>query len=45
VKSRRDANFIYNRISDHRVEELVNTLQALFCEPPVSERTGSEAAV
>ena len=44
VQSRRDANFIYNRISDHRVEELVNTLQALFCEPPVSERTGSEAA-
>ncbi|MCG6895425.1 MAG: metalloregulator ArsR/SmtB family transcription factor [Desulfobacteraceae bacterium] len=44
VQSRRDANYIYNRISDHRVEELVNTLQALFCEPPASERSNSEAA-
>lgn len=31
VKSRRDANFIYNRIADDRVMTLMNTLQALFC--------------
>ncbi|MBW2368082.1 MAG: helix-turn-helix transcriptional regulator [Deltaproteobacteria bacterium] len=31
VKSRKDANFIYNRISDNRVVQLVDTLQDLFC--------------
>jgi ArsR family transcriptional regulator len=32
VKSRKDSNFIYNRIADDRVVELINTLQNLFCE-------------
>jgi ArsR family transcriptional regulator len=32
VGSRRDANFIYNRIADHRVMDLVHTLQKLYCE-------------
>ena len=31
VTSRKEANFIYNRIADERVVELVNTLQELFC--------------
>ncbi|PID73200.1 MAG: transcriptional regulator [Desulfobacterales bacterium] len=31
VISRREANVIYNRISDERVIHLMNTLQALFC--------------
>jgi ArsR family transcriptional regulator len=31
VESRRDANFVYNRIGDPRVLELVNKLQTLFC--------------
>ena len=31
VASRKDANFIYNRISDQRVIQLIDTLQELFC--------------
>lgn len=31
VRSRKDANFIYNSISDQRIVLLVNTLQALYC--------------
>lgn len=31
VASRKDANFIYNRIADDRVIELIDTLQDLFC--------------
>ena len=32
VSFRKDANFIYNRISDDRVLELVGTLQKLYCD-------------
>lgn len=31
VKSRKDANFIYNSIADRRVIQLIDTLQDLFC--------------
>ncbi len=31
VKSRKDSNFIYNRIKDQRVVKLIDTLQELFC--------------
>ncbi len=31
IDFRRDANFIYNRISDRRIIELISTLQQLFC--------------
>ena len=31
VTSRKEANFIYNRIADQRVVDLVNTLQKIFC--------------
>ena len=31
VKSRKDANFIYNSIADDRVIALIDTLQELFC--------------
>lgn len=31
VASRKEANFIFNRIADQRVVKLVNTLQDLFC--------------
>ncbi len=36
IDFRRDANFIYNRISDRRIIELIRTMQHLFCssEPP-----------
>ena len=32
VGSRKQANFIYNRIIDDRVTRLINTLQGLFCK-------------
>ena len=32
IDFRRDANFIYNRISDERVTELIKTLRNLYCE-------------
>lgn len=31
VASRKDSNFIYNRIKDQRVLKLIDTLQELFC--------------
>lgn len=31
VGTRKDANFIYNRIADKRVVQLMNTIQKLFC--------------
>ena len=31
VKSRKDANFIYNSIADDRVIALIDTLQELYC--------------
>ncbi len=31
IVARKDANFIYNRIADERVVELINTMQNLFC--------------
>ncbi len=31
IDSRKEANFIYNRIADSRVVELINTMQRLFC--------------
>ena len=31
IASRKEANFIYNRIADERIVDLVNTLQKLFC--------------
>ena len=31
IACRREANFIYNRISDPRIMELMNSLQTLFC--------------
>ena len=31
ITSRKEANFIYNRISDERVVDLVNAMQRLFC--------------
>jgi ArsR family transcriptional regulator len=35
VASRKDANFIYNRIANDRVLELINTIQNLFCEEDI----------
>ncbi len=31
IDFRKDANFIYNRIADERIIELMKTLQQLFC--------------
>lgn len=32
IAYRKDANFIYNRIADQRVFDLMNTMQNLFCK-------------
>jgi len=32
IDFRRDANFIFNRISDDRVTQLIRTLRQLYCE-------------
>ncbi|HBI16319.1 MAG TPA: ArsR family transcriptional regulator [Desulfobulbaceae bacterium] len=32
IDFRRDANFIYNRIADTRITELIKTMRVLFCE-------------
>ena len=32
IDFRKDANFIYNRIADERITELIRTLRGLFCE-------------
>jgi len=31
ISSRKEANFIYNKIGDHRILELITTMQDLFC--------------
>ncbi|MCL7486821.1 MAG: metalloregulator ArsR/SmtB family transcription factor [Desulfobulbaceae bacterium] len=33
IDFRKDANFIYNRIADERVTEMMKTLRSLFCQP------------
>lgn len=32
IDFRKDANFIYNRISDDRITELIKSMRLLFCE-------------
>ena len=39
IDFRRDANFIYNRIADTRMTELIRTMRGLFCEPAASKTT------
>ena len=34
IGSRKEANFIYNRITDERVVELMKTMKQLFCKIP-----------
>lgn len=31
---RKDANFIFNRIADPRITELIRTMRGLFCDKP-----------
>lgn len=31
IDYRKDANFIYNRITDKRIIDLINTMRSLFC--------------
>ncbi len=33
ISYRKDANFIYNRITEGRVTELIKTMRELFCQP------------
>lgn len=42
IASRREANFLYNRISDPRIRELMHSLQSLYCSegettPPATD--------
>ena len=42
IACRREANFLYNRISDPRISELMHSLQALYCSadeitPPTAD--------
>jgi len=39
IDFRRDANFIYNRIADNRILELMQLLQQLFCRNRVDSAT------
>ncbi len=39
IDFRRDANFIYNRIRDRRIIELIQTMQHLFCS--TADRSGN----
>lgn len=32
ISSRKDANFIYNKIGDERILELMSTMHRLFCD-------------
>ena len=32
ISSRKDANFIYNKIGDERILELISTMRKLFCK-------------
>ena len=32
ISSRKEANFIYNRIADKRILELIKTMQHLYCQ-------------
>jgi len=32
ITYRKDANFIYNRIADKRITELIKTMRELFCQ-------------
>ncbi len=43
VESRKDANFVYNRIADQRVIELMKTMQLLFCSRAEGEVAGKIA--
>lgn len=37
IDFRKDANFIYNRISDDRITELIKSMRKLFCEEQKQE--------
>ncbi|NOQ45318.1 MAG: metalloregulator ArsR/SmtB family transcription factor [Desulfobulbaceae bacterium] len=37
IDFRKDANFIYNRIADKRIIELIKTMQSLFCSTDKQE--------
>jgi ArsR family transcriptional regulator, virulence genes transcriptional regulator len=39
IDFRKDANYIYNRIADARMTELIRTMRALFCEETTPKTT------
>ena len=43
IDFRKDANFIYNRIADERIIELMKTLQQLFCSASSDSSNNKQA--
>jgi ArsR family transcriptional regulator len=43
IDFRKDANFIYNRIADKRIIELMKTLQQLFCSTSSDSSNNKQA--
>lgn len=41
IDFRKDGNFIYNRITDQRIIELMKTLQILFCSQEIDRQENS----
>ena len=37
IDFRKDSNFIYNRIADERIIELMKTMRTLFCQPETKQ--------
>ena len=45
IDYRKDANFIYNRIADERIIELMKLLQQLFCNTASQESNSNKSKV
>jgi len=43
IDFRKDANFIYNRIADERIIELMKTLQQIFCSSSSDSSNSKQA--
>ncbi len=43
IDFRKDANFIYNRIADERIIELMKTMQQIFCSASSDQSNSKQA--
>ncbi|PIE59616.1 MAG: transcriptional regulator [Desulfobulbus propionicus] len=44
IQTRREARYLYSRINDQRIVELMVLLNALFCEPKTSQDPDNEVS-